>query len=313
MGLLGAIIVRPAGFDPTPGLPTAPPPANRRAYNDAASAYHHENLFLMTDIDVRVHDAVKSGNLTNIDFADFHSVYWFLNGRNLPDTLSANDAPWLPNQPYNAIPRLNPGQTILYRMLGAGRQGHPFHAHGNHHLNIARHGQLLGAGASLAWNAFTTSVYPGDTFDALMTWTGQDVGWDIYGHANDIDNPPFGFCPAPGGAPGPEDFDNNGNGVCDVCDPAVVEVAGEDPEDHCVPLPVILPSLQDLTFGMFYSGSPFLGAFGALPPGEGGFNANAGFFFMQHSHNEKELTNFDIFPGGLATFLIIEPPSAPVQ
>jgi hypothetical protein len=34
---------------------------------------------------------------------------------------------------------------------------------------------------------------------------------------------------------------------------------------------------------------------------------------MQHSHSEKELTNFDIFPGGMATFLIVEPPSAPVQ
>jgi hypothetical protein len=65
MGLLGAIIVRPNGFDPV---------TNRIAYEDPASTYTHENLFLMTDIDVRVHDAVKSGNLTNIDFADFHSV-----------------------------------------------------------------------------------------------------------------------------------------------------------------------------------------------------------------------------------------------
>ena len=52
---------------------------------------------------------------------------------------------------------------------------------------------------------------------------------------------------------------------------------------------------------------------GAAYLAPGGFNANAGFFFMQHSHSEKELTNFDIFPGGMATFLIVEPPSAPVQ
>jgi len=302
MGLLGALIVRPTGFG-------APP--NRTAYGDAASAYDHENLFLLTDIDIRVHDAVKNGNLTNIDFADYHDVYWFINGRTLPDTLSATNAPWLPNQPYNAVAALNPGQTILYRMLGAGRDPHPFHTHGNHHLNIARHGQFMGApGATLAWNAFTTAVYPGDSFDALMTWTGQGIGWDVMGHADDVDNAPLGF--STGGAPGPEDFDNNGNGVYDLCINQTAEVF-EDPADHCLPLPVILPSLQDLTFGMFYGGSPFLGAFGALPPGEGGFNANAGYFFMQHSHSEKELTNFDIFPGGMATFLIVEPPSAPVQ
>jgi hypothetical protein len=303
MGLLGALIVRPTGFDPV---------TNRIAYNDPASAYNHENLFLLSDIDARVHNQVEKGNLNNIDFADYHDVYWFINGRNLPDTLSATNAPWLPYQPYNAIAALNPGQRILYRVLGAGRDPHPFHTHGNHHLNIARHAQFMGAGATLAWNAFTTAVYPGDSFDSIMTWTGENVGWDIYGHANDIDNPPLGF--STGGAPGPEDFDNNNNGVYDQCnDVNNGPQPGEDPDDHCVPLPVIMPSLQDLVFGMFYSGSPFLGAFGALPPGEGGFNANAGFFFMQHSHSEKELTNFDIFPGGMATFLIVEPPSAPVQ
>ena len=34
-------------------------------------------------------------------------------------------------------------------------------------------------------------------------------------------------------------------------------------------------------------------------------NLNGGLFFMWHSHNEKELTNFDIFPGGMLTFVII--------
>jgi hypothetical protein len=68
-----------------------------------------------------------------------------------------------------------------------------------------------------------------------------------------------------------------------------------------------------LFFGQFYSGSPFLGASGALPPGEGGFNPNAGFFFMWHSHNEKELTNNDLFPGGMMTMFVVEPPGTPIQ
>ena len=50
-----------------------------------------------------------------------------------------------------------------------------------------------------------------------------------------------------------------------------------------------------------------------LPPGEGGLNANLGFFFMWHSHAEKELTNFDIFPGGMMTHVIIEPPGTAID
>jgi hypothetical protein len=71
---------------------------------------------------------------------------------------------------------------------------------------------------------------------------------------------------------------------------------------------VALPHQQDLTFGQFYSGSPFLGALGSLPPGEGGFNPNGGFLFMWHSHSEKEIVNNDIFPGGMLTMMFVEAP-----
>jgi hypothetical protein len=64
---------------------------------------------------------------------------------------------------------------------------------------------------------------------------------------------------------------------------------------------------------MHWSGSPFLGAMGSLPPGEGGFNVTAGYFYMWHSHKEKEMVNNDIFPGGMMTMLIIEPPGVPID
>ena len=91
--------------------------------------------------------------------------------------------------------------------------------------------------------------------------------------------------------------------------PGVIDPStGEDCTYHGVRVDskVLLPGLQDLSFGGWCSGSPFLGQFGQLPPGEGGLNLNGGLFFMWHSHNEKELTNFDIFPGGMLTMLIIE-------
>jgi FtsP/CotA-like multicopper oxidase with cupredoxin domain len=295
MGLLGAIIVRPTGYNAT---------TNRIAYGNADSAYVHEKLFLLTEVDARVHDQVQAGNYTDIDFSDYHDVYWFINGRTLPDTLSTTQAPWLKYQPYDAFVMLNPGQTVLYRMINASRDPHPLHTHGNHHLVIAKHGRFLstGAGADLSNKAFTTVVYPGDTVDAIMTWRPIAVGWDVAGHGDDVDNPPLGDFPGPG------DIDNNNNGILDTCAAQLAEL-WEDPADHCKLFPLKLPSQQDLTFGQFWSGSPFLGALGALPPGEGGFNPWGGFFFMQHSHNEKELTNNNIFPGGMATFLVVIAPS----
>jgi hypothetical protein len=64
---------------------------------------------------------------------------------------------------------------------------------------------------------------------------------------------------------------------------------------------------------MFYSGSALLGSTWALPPGEGGFNVNSGYFHIWHSHNERERTNNDIFPGGMLTFFIVEPPGIAIQ
>lgn len=295
MGLVGAIIVRPTGYNAA---------TNRIAYNDPESSYVHEKLFLLTDLDIRVHNKVQAVNYSNIDFTDYHDVYWFINGRTLPDTLSTNNAPWLAYQPYDALVLTNPGQTILYRMVNATRDPHPLHTHGNHHLIIGRQGQFrsTGTGADLSSNANTTIVYPGDTVEAIMVWTGVGIGWDIVGHGDDVDNPPLGDFPGPG------DIDNNNNGILDSCAAQPAE-PWEDPADHCKLFPVKLPSLQDLTFGQFWGGSPFLGALGALPPGEGGFNPWGGFFFMQHSHNEKELTNNNIFPGGMATFLVVIAPS----
>ena len=47
---------------------------------------------------------------------------------------------------------------------------------------------------------------------------------------------------------------------------------------------------------------------GSLPPGEGGLNPWGGFTFMWHSHTERELTNNDIYPGGMLTIMVILPP-----
>lgn len=268
MGLVGAIIVRPEGFNP----------ASPQAYGHLDSAYDYEYLILLTEMDPRIHLLVEHGRIDEIDNTTYFPVNWFINGRCAPDTMMSAGNPLLPTQPYNCLPRMNPGGRLLTRMIGGGRDSHPFHTHGNNFWRIARDGELLEdpdgpGGADLAVSDFTQTVIPGATYDAIFTWTGEGLGWDIYGHVEGDD-----------------------------------PVDGEDLDDHLKPFPVVLPSQKDLTFGAFYSGSPFLGAFDPLPPGQGGLNRNAGFFYMWHSHNEKEMVNFDVFPGGLMTMLIIEPP-----
>ncbi len=289
MGLVGAIIVRPAGFDEA---------TNRTAYGHPGSAYDHEYLFLLTEMDAGVHEQVAFNVLTGqdpatgVDSSTFAPVYWFINGRAAPDTMFADHAPWLPTQPYGAMPRMHPGERLLMRMIGGGRDLHPFHHHGNNTWTIARDGRLLesaaGAGPDLAVSDYTLKIVPGGTYDAIFEWTGKGLGWDIYGTT--ALNPHT--C-----TPDANGFDFTTKEWC---------------ADHNKPLPVILPNQQDMTFGGHWSGSPYLGVFGALPPGQGGLNPNAGYFHMWHSHTEKEIANNDIFPGGMMTMVIIEPPDVPI-
>ncbi|MEQ1484125.1 multicopper oxidase domain-containing protein [Methyloglobulus sp.] len=288
MGLVGALIVRPNGYNEN--APTA--------YGHAGSGYDHEYLSLLTEMDVRIHQEVETGAYDTVDTRDYKPVWWFINGRNGVDTVSADNNPLLPNQPYGSIIRTRPGEKVLLRLIGAGRDPHPYHTHGNHFTLLAKDARMFESnpgvsGPDRTTPGFTNETFPGETYDMLFSWTGSGLGWDMYGYTH-ATQPTY----------------------CDASDNATVDYPADkmsqSAADRCKALPVVLPGLQELTFGPFYSGSPYLGNAGALPPGEGGFNANNGYFFMWHSHSERELVNFNIFPGGMLTFLIVEPPGTPI-
>ncbi len=286
MGLIGAIIVHP-------------PEANQ-AYSDADSAYDHEYLFLLTEMDPQVHLLMEFGLKNAVNNTTYRPMLWFVNGRPAPDSMAPDNVGWLPNQPYGSMAQVHPGEVALNRVIGASRHGHPFHQHGNHIRIIARDGRLLstnpGSGADLSTEDFTNQVYPGSTFDTLWSWTGEKLGWDIYGSLKD------------GHSNDPNDCTNNDVAPADGFHDATWEYC----DDHGKDFPLILPELQDLTFGGFYSGSPFLGVSGNLPYGEGGLNLNGGLFFMWHSHNAREQVNFDAPPGGMTTMMIVEPYGVPI-
>jgi hypothetical protein len=279
MGLVGAIIVRPVGFDIN---------TNRIVYNHPDTWYDWEYLFLMTEMDNRLHELVELGQLAAYDDTTWFPYYWFFNGRNAPDTMIAAFSPDLPHQPYDCMPRTHPGERVLVRIVSAGRKMHPLHLHGNSAFVVGKDGRLVArtpaTGPDLATLFFTVPAFPGETYDTLWDpWTGKELGWDIYG-------------------------DPAANGH--TCTP---DSSGHDPvtsewcADHGVPVPVVLPHENDLTYGAWYSGSPHLGEMGALPPGNPGFNVFGGISYMWHSHDEKELTTNDIFPGGMFTMMMVEP------
>lgn len=289
MGLYGALIVRPAQV--ATGCVNS-------AYNHPSTCYDREYLYLLSEVDIDIHNAALAQSKGNgpiiLPTGSFTSEYWLMNGRAAPDTMAASGRDLLPHQPYDAMTRMHPGEKILMRVIGGGREMHPFHHHGNHARVIARDGRLLLSETDSTKLAgpllFTIPSVPGGTTDAIFEWTGKDLGWDMYGHT-----------------------DTDGSACVDVNNDGYDDVDGLNNDwewcgDHGKPIPVTLPSLSSLAFGGFYSGSPYLGALGSLPPGEGGLNPDAGFAYMWHSHTEREMVNNDVFPGGMMTILIVEAP-----
>jgi hypothetical protein len=310
MGLVGALIVRPAGFvDGSYDSHTT----ERRAYGitgSTSTSYDVEYLFFETEMDRSAHEAMEA-HLVNPTLnprpnpANFKGTLWFLNGRNGPDTMLQENVAWLPLQPNNALAQMRPGDRVLMRLIGGGRDLHPFHHHGNNAWMIARDGRVLestagssapypdyvgipasdltGRSTSLpnqAVSNYTIQTVPGSTYDAIFTWTGKGVDWDIYG--NLPEHQPGAACTA------------------------LSRLPFEDPADHCKAFPVVLPEQQALAFGGMWSGSQYLGLVELLPPLQGGLNPAGGFSYMWHSHTERELTNDDVFPGGMMTMMIVQ-------
>jgi hypothetical protein len=295
MGLVGAIVVRPSGFAYGDGSGHAA----RKAYVQPGTGFDRETLLLLTEMDPAVHWAVytqvQSGLPVAVDTTQIKPSMWFINGRNAPDTQLDDYVYWLPTQPYNALPRMHPGERLLLRVVNAGRDLHPLHYHGNHATPIAKDGRVLSSNAADLGQApdlvspdFTVRSVPGQTVDLIYEWTGKGIGWDIYG-TPDIN---------------PHSCSPDADGFHSV---ATDENYREWCADHNKAMPVVIPGQLDISYGEHASGSPFLGLTGSLPQGHPGLNTTGGYYHMLHSHNEKEVTTDNIFPGGMMTMLIIEP------
>ncbi len=303
MGLQGALLVRPSA-------------GATQAYGHASTAFNREKLYYVTEADPARRQEIEtqvgraraaagpSGlpqgwNPDTMGWGPYKPQYWFINGRTAPDTLAAAGTDTFPHQPYNALARVHAGDRLLMRVINGGRDLHPMHHHGNHSITIARDGRMLSsdpaAGPDLAASDFTLRMVPGQTVDAIWNWTGRGLGWDISGATcNPVEPMSLTNCPY-------------GRSEAELNAPLTPSKTTQAWSDLYKPLPTRMPAALEVTYGEMFSGSPYLGVLGARPVGAGLGNASGGYWHMFHSHNEREIVNFGIFPGGLMTMLLIEP------
>ena len=174
---------------------------------------------------------------------------------------------------------------------------------------------------------FNTDTTPGDAFDGIFYFTGRGLNWDPYGHhpVSSSNDPLATLTCTP-------DANGYNSGV-----PTAVNFM-EWCQDHNKPVqvnpfgdvaaggPVTLPDPNVFTNGPWYSGTPYFGPDASLrasmPACAGTANANCttlqpanlqlnpanerGWAFMWHSHNEREITTNNVFPGGMLMMMLVD-------
>lgn len=310
---------------------------SQAAYDNPNTCYDREYLFQFSEIDPNIHkqalaqvsdpgrqascavSATAPGCSLEVPTEPYHPAFYLINGRSMPDLMDANYGVEYPHQPYNGNPHVHPGELLLLRIAGQGRWQHPFHEHANHVRILARDGNLILTpdGDALAGPPlFTTTTTPGLAMDGIFYYTGRGLNWDMYGHNPNSADPLAKLSCTP---------DANGY---NTGDPTAVNYF-EWCQDHNKPLevaptgdvggggPATLPNPLILTNGNWYSGSPYLGpdatvrATGTngnfLPSNTQANGAEErAFAFMWHSHNEREITTNNVFPGGMMMILLVD-------
>jgi FtsP/CotA-like multicopper oxidase with cupredoxin domain len=273
----------------------------------------------------------------------YHPAYFMINGRSMPDDMDPNYASEYPHQPYNGNPHLHPGEEVLLRIIGQGRWQHPFHEHANHVRILARDGNLILSATDATQLAgpalFTTTTTPGQAMDGIFYFTGRGLNWDMYGHTS-TSNDPLAKLPCTPDANGYNTGAPTAINFWEWCADHTKPLQAMPNGDVGAGGPVTLPDPNILTNGAWYGGSPYLGpnattrATGCMPgnalqtnsPHCGGTGSTppsgtiansptgeAGFAFMWHSHNEREITTNNAFPGGMMMMMLVDSREYPID
>ena len=312
------------------------------AYDHPDTCYDREYLFQFAEMDLNIHRQalaqviLKSGCVAGapgcsleVPTEPWHPSYYVINGRSMPDDMDPNYDSVYPHQPYNGNPHMHPGEQVLVRVIGQGRWQHPFHEHGNHVRILGRDGNLITSNSTITYPGtttaapalagrleFTTDTTPGQAFDGIFYWTGRGLNWDAYGHNPGSKDPAAVLTCTPDangyntGAPGAINYfewcqDHN--------KPLQAAPFGDVPGGG----PATLPDANIFANGAWYGGSPYLGPNAnvrATGPNSSQQPSNVqanpanerGYAFMWHSHNEREITTNNVFPGGMFMMMLVD-------
>jgi FtsP/CotA-like multicopper oxidase with cupredoxin domain len=273
----------------------------------------------------------------------YHPAYFLINGRSMPDLMDPNYASEYPHQPYNGNPHMHPGEQTLIRTIGQGRWQHPFHEHANHVRILARDGNLVLSPTNPATSLagilmFNTDTTPGESFDGIFYFSGRGLNWDPYGH-----HPASSTGDALATLTCTPDVNGYNTGTTTALNyyewcqdhnkPVQVAPFGDVPAGG----PATLPDPNVFTNGAWYGGTPYFGPDAslraAMPGCAPGTSTNGtgttgapfancttlqpanlqvnpsnerGWAFMWHSHNEREITTNNVFPGGMLMMLLVD-------
>ncbi len=277
MGLFGALIVRPSLN--TPGLV----PGTRYAYDDPTTAFmpSEDFLVLLSEIAPYQLQAIEGSQSRStvaaaityynarFKISNYHPRYWLINGRGFPDSIADNNASWLPTQPYGALAKIYPFNTTA---APASKAYHPYPGMARY-LNVG------------------SEDYPFHPHGNNGAVIGRD-GHQLANATNqDMSMEKFAINIGPG-----QTWD--------------VLFKWYDAENYSSanPLPVTVPNVASQEFGMFYSGSPYLGDEGTKPPGFSTLNQCGEFYIIAHNHALYQITSWGVNMTGPITYMRIDDP-----
>ncbi len=280
----------------------------------------------------------------NVQTEPYHPAYFNINGRSMPDLMDPNYAAEYPHQPYNGNPHIHPGELLLIRTVGQGRWQHPFHEHANHVRILARDGNLILSLTNPTQNLagilmFNTDTTPGQAFDGIFYFSGRGLNWDPYGHhptatgsnpsatnQNPFPTDPLASAPCVPDANGYYTSNPSALNYYEWCQDHDKPVQANPFGDVAAGGPATLPDPNIFTNGAWYGGTPYLGPDASLratmaacstttnagcttllPSNTQANPSNErGWAFMWHSHNEREITTNNVFPGGMLMMLLVD-------
>ena len=180
---------------------------------------------------------------------------------------------------------------------------------------------------------FNTDTTPGESFDGIFYFTGRGLNWDPYGHHPGDTADPLASLTCTADVNGYNSSATSAINFMEWCQdhnkPVQVAPFGDVPGGG----PATLPDPNVFTNGQWYGGTPYLGPDASLrasmptcvgnpygtanPAGANCTTLNPantqlnpanerGWAFMWHSHNEREITTNNVFPGGMLMMMLVD-------